>query len=74
MLDEHLQDKYNLLRYHQARSEYYLVLTLAYLWNKNIHTDKLSNRDKLEISNKIASKNFTIGTLIKVIDSLDCNR
>ena len=71
MLDEHLQDKYNLLKYHQARTEYYLVLTLAYLWNKNINTEKLSSKDKLEISNKIASKNFTIGTLLRVIESLD---
>ncbi|MEQ8533184.1 MAG: hypothetical protein RIB86_15120, partial [Imperialibacter sp.] len=58
MLDEHLQDKYNQLKYHQARSEYYLILTLAYLWNRNINTEKISSKDKLDISNKIASKNF----------------
>lgn len=71
MLDEHLQDKYNQLKYHQARTEYFLVLILAYLWNRNINTDSISSKDKLEISNKISSKNFTIGTLIKVIESLD---
>ena len=39
MLNEHLDDKYNLLKYHQARSEYILILLLSDLWNKNFNKE-----------------------------------
>ena len=71
MLNEHLDDKYNLLKYHQARSEYILVLLLSYLWNKNFNKDKISHDDKFKIFNSISNSKFTVGSLIKVIEWLD---
>jgi len=70
-LNKLLNDKFNLLKYHQARAEYILVLLLSYLWNENLKQDKLSPDDTFKIYNLISNRNFTIGTLIKVIELLD---
>lgn len=70
-LNELLNDKFNLLKYHQARAEYILVLLLSYLWNKNLKQDKLSPDDIFKIYSSISNRNFTIGTLIRVIELLD---
>lgn len=69
LLNEYFNNKYDLLKYHQAKTEYLLVLILGYLWNTNL--DKLSTSEKLNIYSIISKKNLTIGTIIKLIQDLD---
>jgi hypothetical protein len=64
---EFFKNKYDLLKCHQAKSEFYLILFLGYLWNKN--KGSLSHEEALDANKILLKKNLTIGSVIKLIET-----